>query len=108
MRWRSRQFVASGSIETALIIGGEKLSSIVDWQDRGTCVLFGDAAGARCCSARRKAWAAQHGARRRCALAELLMLPGAAAQSATEQTVKDRMHYLKMSGVTCSSTRSTT
>ncbi|MBS0633527.1 MAG: ketoacyl-ACP synthase III [Verrucomicrobia bacterium] len=38
--------VASGRYKKALIIGVEKLSSVVDWQDRTTCVLFGDGAGA--------------------------------------------------------------
>ena len=38
--------ISSGRYHKALVIGVEKLSSIVDWQDRGTCVLFGDGAGA--------------------------------------------------------------
>ena len=40
------QFIRTGAIETALVIGAETLSTLVNWQDRGTCVLFGDAAGA--------------------------------------------------------------
>jgi len=39
-------FLKSKKKRTALIIGAEKLSSIVDWKDRSTCVLFGDGAGA--------------------------------------------------------------
>ncbi len=38
--------IRAGSISTALVIGAERLSSIVDWKDRNTCVLFGDGAGA--------------------------------------------------------------
>lgn len=38
--------IASGLYKNALIIGAEKLSSVVDWTDRTTCVLFGDGAGA--------------------------------------------------------------
>jgi 3-oxoacyl-[acyl-carrier-protein] synthase-3 len=38
--------VASGRYDKALVIGVEKLSAIIDWQDRTTCVLFGDGAGA--------------------------------------------------------------
>jgi 3-oxoacyl-[acyl-carrier-protein] synthase III len=38
--------VGSGRYKKALLIGAEKLSSVVDWQDRGTCLLFGDGAGA--------------------------------------------------------------
>ncbi len=38
--------VAQGQIKRALVIGAEKMSSIVDWSDRNTCILFGDGAGA--------------------------------------------------------------
>ncbi|MBX7214969.1 MAG: ketoacyl-ACP synthase III [Thermoflexales bacterium] len=38
--------IRAGTIHTALVIGAERLSSIVDWKDRNTCVLFGDGAGA--------------------------------------------------------------
>ena len=40
------QSIKSGSIENALIIGSETLSRLVDWDDRTTCILFGDGAGA--------------------------------------------------------------
>ena len=40
------QFICAGIYKTILVIGAEKLSSIVNWQDRNTCVLFGDGAGA--------------------------------------------------------------
>ena len=40
------QFIAAGVYKTVLVIGAEKLSSIVNWKDRNTCVLFGDGAGA--------------------------------------------------------------
>lgn len=40
------KFVRSGSSKHALVVGAETLSRIVDWNDRGTCVLFGDGAGA--------------------------------------------------------------
>ncbi len=39
-------YMNSGLIENALIIGSEQLSSIIDWTDRGSCILFGDGAGA--------------------------------------------------------------
>ncbi|MCZ6483788.1 MAG: ketoacyl-ACP synthase III [Alphaproteobacteria bacterium] len=39
-------FIQTGRAETALVIGAETFSRIVDWQDRDTCVLFGDGAGA--------------------------------------------------------------
>ncbi len=40
------QFIHTGWARTALVVGGEVLSKIVDWSDRSTCVLFGDGAGA--------------------------------------------------------------
>lgn len=40
------KFIASGSHKKALVIGAEVFSRILDWSDRGTCVLFGDGAGA--------------------------------------------------------------
>jgi len=40
------KFVKSGEAKNALVIGAETLSRITDWTDRGTCVLFGDGAGA--------------------------------------------------------------
>lgn len=42
----SKRLIASGAFENALIIGAERLSSFVNWNDRTTCVLFGDGAGA--------------------------------------------------------------
>ncbi len=42
----AERFVASGAYKRVLVIGGETMSSIVNWTDRATCVLFGDAAGA--------------------------------------------------------------
>jgi 3-oxoacyl-[acyl-carrier-protein] synthase-3 len=39
-------FIAAGSAETVLVVGAEKLSGIINWKDRNTCVLFGDGAGA--------------------------------------------------------------
>ncbi len=40
------QFIATGTYERILVVGSEVLSRIIDWTDRGTCVIFGDGAGA--------------------------------------------------------------
>lgn len=40
------QSIRSGSIQTAIVIGAETMTRVMDWQDRGTCILFGDGAGA--------------------------------------------------------------
>src|ERR1700749_4303293 len=42
----ANNFIAAGQAKTALVIGAETFSRILDWEDRGTCVLFGDGAGA--------------------------------------------------------------
>jgi 3-oxoacyl-[acyl-carrier-protein] synthase-3 len=40
------QFIRTGTVKRALVVGSETLSRILNWSDRGTCVLFGDGAGA--------------------------------------------------------------
>lgn len=40
------QAIASGSINSAVVVGSETMSRVLDWKDRGTCILFGDGAGA--------------------------------------------------------------
>lgn len=40
------QYIRSGVVKNALVVGGETLSTITNWRDRGTCVLFGDGCGA--------------------------------------------------------------
>jgi 3-oxoacyl-[acyl-carrier-protein] synthase-3 len=42
----SKRLISDGAFKNALIIGAEKLSTVTNWQDRSTCVLFGDGAGA--------------------------------------------------------------
>ena len=42
----ANNFIKSGQVKTALVIGADTMSRIVDWTDRNTCVLFGDGAGA--------------------------------------------------------------
>ncbi len=40
------KFIRAGTVKTALVVGAETLSRMIDWSDRATCVLFGDGAGA--------------------------------------------------------------
>jgi 3-oxoacyl-[acyl-carrier-protein] synthase-3 len=42
----AEKFIQSGQVKTALVVGGEVLNPILDWEDRNSCILFGDAAGA--------------------------------------------------------------
>ena len=96
----ARQFVANGTANTALVIGSEKLSCITDWQDRSTCVLFGDGAGAAVLRNRpgsRGIFSSSISSDGK--LTHLLNLPGGGSIHPTSpQTVKDRLHYLKMAG----------
>lgn len=93
-------FVASHTYETVLVIGAEKMSSVVDWTDRNTCVLFGDGAGAAVLQNRPNA----HGLLTTClgsdgSKAGLLELPGGgSACPPTAESVANRMHYLRMDG----------
>lgn len=48
------QYIRAGAAQNILIIGSEKMSSAVDWEDRSTCILFGDGAGAVILSAAEK------------------------------------------------------
>jgi len=96
----AQQFIASHTYNTVLVIGAEKLSSIIDWKDRNTCVLFGDGAGAAILQARGDT----HGLLTACMGAdgskgELLSMPaGGSRQPATVDSVNARLHYLRMDG----------
>jgi 3-oxoacyl-[acyl-carrier-protein] synthase-3 len=96
----AQQFIASHTYNTVLVIGAEKLSSIIDWKDRNTCVLFGDGAGAAILQSRGDT----HGLLTACMGAdgskgELLSMPaGGSRQPATIDSVNARLHYLRMDG----------
>jgi 3-oxoacyl-[acyl-carrier-protein] synthase-3 len=96
----AQQFIMSRTYDTVLVIGAEKLSSIVDWKDRNTCVLFGDGAGAAVLQNRPNAHGlltAVMGADGE--KADLLFMPGGGSRCpATIQSVNDRMHFLRMEG----------
>lgn len=95
-----RQFVATGSMDTVLVIGAEKMSSVVDWEDRGTCVLFGDAAGAAILRpGRNSRGILQTVMGSEGELADLLTIPaGGSRHPATIETVEKRLHYIRMDG----------
>ena len=95
-----RRFVASGAVNTALIMGAEKLSDVTDWKDRTTCVLFGDGAGAVVLQARedtRGIMATVMGSDG--SLTGLLNIPaGGSRNPASAKTLEDRLHYIRMEG----------
>ncbi len=96
----AQQFIMSRTYDTVLVIGAEKLSSIVDWQDRNTCVLFGDGAGAAVLRNRPGAHGlltAVMGADG--SKADLLFMAGGGSRCpATTESVAARLHYLRMEG----------
>jgi len=92
--------IEAGRVKKALVIGAEVLTRAIDWQDRNTCVLFGDGAGAVVLEAQEgengilsthlhsdgSYW-------------ELLHQPGFATRHpVSEQGLQDRLQYLKMQG----------
>ena len=95
-----QQFIMSRTYDTVLVIGAEKLSSIIDWKDRNTCVLFGDGAGAVILQNREKSHGlltAVMGADG--SKANLLYMPGGGSRCpATSESVDARLHYLRMEG----------
>jgi len=93
--------VGSGRYQKALVIGAEKLSSVVDWQDRGTCLLFGDGAGAAVIGISDQPGVGLIGTRLG-ALGEdteLLYIPAGGSRSATSaETIARGDHFIKMKG----------
>lgn len=92
--------ISSGRYRNALVVGAEKMSSIMDWQDRSTCVLFGDGAGAAVLSKDGEGpellgfFCGADGSN-----PSLLCQPGGGSLNpATVDTVEERKHFLKMNG----------
>ncbi|CAN5256651.1 ketoacyl-ACP synthase III [soil metagenome] len=92
--------IISGAVRNALVIGAETLSRLLDWSDRGTCVVFGDGAGAVMLEGSNASVGIEStvlhsdGAK-----GELLYVPaGAARVPATQDTVAKGMHFIRMQG----------
>lgn len=94
------QFVANGTYDNVLVIGAEIISRFVNWQDRKTCVLFGDGAGAVIL----QRVPDQYGVLATSLGSDgsgssLLYLPAGGSQlPASHETVDLKLHYLKMNG----------
>jgi 3-oxoacyl-[acyl-carrier-protein] synthase-3 len=96
-----RSFVESGLYKRILLIGAEKLTSFIDWQDRGTCVLFGDGAGAVIIGHSvngeheiLSSYMAANGSE-----ADLLKIPGGGCRFPSSlESIENRLHALKMDG----------
>jgi 3-oxoacyl-[acyl-carrier-protein] synthase-3 len=96
------QFIETGKYKKVAVIGMDKMSSIVDYQDRNTCVIFGDGAAGVLLEPNAEGFGVQDfdlysdGKGR-----ELLYQPaGGSLMPPSENTVKNRLHYLKQDGKT--------
>jgi 3-oxoacyl-[acyl-carrier-protein] synthase-3 len=98
------QFVATGAHDHALVVGADVMSSIIDYEDRATCVIFGDGAGAVVVSA-----SAGDGDGRIIDFEHeidgsggpaLYMPAGGSLRPPSHETVGQRMHYVKQDGQT--------
>lgn len=94
------QCIRSGSIQTALVIGSETLSRFVDWRDRGTCILFGDGAGAFVLQASEEAGGVLSAVMRSDGSGgDLLSLPAGGSRIPTSfDTVHNGQQYIQMNG----------
>lgn len=96
----AQQFITSHTYETILVIGADKLSSIVNWQDRNTCVLFGDGAGAAILKHRAHGHgviATRMGSNGN--LADILHIPGGgSANPTTPENAAEQLATIRMNG----------
>jgi 3-oxoacyl-[acyl-carrier-protein] synthase-3 len=96
----AQQFITSHTYNTVLVIGAEKLSSIVDWKDRNTCVLFGDGAGAAILRHR----GGSHGVIATHmgsdgSFSDILYIPGGGSRyPITNENIDQRLNAIKMNG----------
>ncbi|MGC1879054.1 MAG: beta-ketoacyl-ACP synthase III [Rhabdochlamydiaceae bacterium] len=95
---QAKAYVDAGMYKNILIVAAEKLSSIVNYKDRNTCVLFGDGAAACIVSDRGKGLVIRDvGLGADGELAGLVIIPaGGSRQPASCQSVADGLHYLQM------------
>jgi 3-oxoacyl-[acyl-carrier-protein] synthase-3 len=97
----AQQFITSHTYDTALVIGAEKLTSITNWTDRNTCVLFGDGAGAAILRHRGKA---AHGVISTHIgsdgqFADILFMPGGGCRTPiTRENAERHLQTIHMSG----------
>lgn len=93
-------FIASGKAKNVLIIGSELLSRVVDWKDRSTCVLFGDAAGAAVLTPAKGDGRGLLGTfiKTDGRLANLLWMPGGGTRFPYQVAVSENLNCIKMEG----------
>ncbi|MCX7795627.1 MAG: ketoacyl-ACP synthase III [bacterium] len=93
------QFVANGTYDNVLVVGAEVLSKITDWQDRSTCVLFGDGASAVVLSPVVRGGFKSFILGADGSGGNLLEIPAGGSRLPTSyETVSRKLHYIKMNG----------
>jgi 3-oxoacyl-[acyl-carrier-protein] synthase-3 len=96
------QFIESGRLKKILVIGGDKMSSIIDYKDRATCIIFGDGAGAALLEADEEGnglmdfWLRSDGGGE----PHLHMVAGGSRKPASHETVDLKQHYVYQDGKT--------
>jgi len=96
----AESMILSGNARRVLVIGGEVLTKITNWKDRGTCVLFGDAAGAAVLEeSHDESGILSHYWKADGTLSGLLHIPaGGTRRPASLQTVAENLHTIQMKG----------
>lgn len=94
------QFIETGRYKKVIVVGVDKMSSIIDYQDRTTCVIFGDGCGAVMLEPNEEGLGIQDFVLRSDGSGrEYLVMPaGGSLNPATAETVENRMHYVKQEG----------
>ncbi len=94
------QAIRSDSIQTALVIGAETLSRLINWQDRNTCVLFGDGAGAFVLQSSQDPGGFLSGVMHSDGSGgDLLSIPaGGSAHPPSLETIHEGLHFIQMNG----------
>ena len=92
--------IRGGAIRNAVVIGAETLSRFINWDDRGTCILFGDGAGAFVLQASERPGGVLASVMRSDGSGgSLLSIPaGGSRRPATAETVSKKQHYIQMNG----------
>jgi 3-oxoacyl-[acyl-carrier-protein] synthase-3 len=94
------QFVQSGALRNVLVVGSDVMSRVLDWRDRGTCILFGDGAGAVVLQRTERPGGLRSFVLGSdgCGAPKLLIPAGGSRQPASHESVEERAHFLKMEG----------
>ena len=94
------QFIETGKHKKVVVIGGDKMSSIIDYTDRATCIIFGDGAGAVMLEPTEEDFGIKDSILKSDGSGEpyLHMKAGGSRRPATEETVKNREHFAYQEG----------